>query len=77
MQLFQIGSTGEDVRRIQEMLNLLLPTSPPLRADGIFGQKTEERLKQFQSSARLKPDGIAGPMTSKALVATVLGATLR
>lgn len=31
--------------------------------DGIFGPKTEDAVKRFQSSLGIKPDGIVGPVT--------------
>jgi len=34
-----------------------------VRADGIFGPKTEAAVKQFQGSHGLVVDGIAGPET--------------
>ena len=35
--------------------------------DGIFGRGTRKAVKRFQRSVRLRPDGIVGPMTWKAL----------
>lgn len=76
MILLKMGSVSDDVRNLQEMLNVVITTSPPLRTDRVFGPKTQARLVQFQTNSRLKPDGIAGPITSKALVFAVLTATL-
>jgi hypothetical protein len=44
---------------------------PKLKCDGIFGPRTEERVKQHQSSKRLNPDGVVGPATMNSLFETV------
>jgi peptidoglycan hydrolase-like protein with peptidoglycan-binding domain len=36
-------------------------------ADGVFGTRTEEAIKQFQAQKGLKADGIVGPATRAAL----------
>lgn len=36
-------------------------------ADGVYGNKTFEAVKAFQSDAGLEPDGMVGPRTSSAL----------
>jgi peptidoglycan hydrolase-like protein with peptidoglycan-binding domain len=77
MILLKMGSASDDVRKLQEMLNVVITTTPPLQTDGIFGPKTQARVVQFQTNLRLKPDGIIGPVTSKALVGAVLAATLK
>ncbi len=41
--------------------------------DGIFGPKTDDALQRFQSSRRLTPDGIAGPITWRALLPFLTG----
>lgn len=72
------GSTGRDVRCLQETLNFVLrgPAAgmkdPPLQADGIFGPQTRARVVKFQSAAGLDADGIVGPRTAKALVGAVI-----
>lgn len=72
-----VGSTGNEVRQVQEMLNFLVRPQPALAVDGIFGPKTRAAAVQFQSLARLSPDGIVGPLTSKALVSSVLATVLQ
>ncbi len=58
------GSTGQDVVTLQSKLNSRPPTSlPQLRVDGIFGVKTDARVREFQVSQQLKPDGIVGRLT--------------
>ena len=49
------GSTGDDVKLLQEFLNL--------NADGIFGVNTEKHVKLWQSKNNLVADGIVGPKT--------------
>lgn len=59
------GSRGAAVTRLQETLNTLGFNCGT--ADGIFGAKTEEAVRNFQSSAGLKADGIVGAQTWEAL----------
>src|SRR5713101_3942070 len=63
--LFQIGSTGDDVKRIQQKLGL--------KADGIFGAITENAVRTWQGAHRLTPDGIVGPATWGAMFASAAG----
>lgn len=62
-------TAGQDVATLQEALNLLgLITKPasrytPLTADGHFGWKTQQRLKEFQSVNGMAPDGIVTTLT--------------
>lgn len=65
------GSTGRDVFNIQAALNTHRPTQLPLLSvDGVFGLKTESRVREFQRANNLKPDGIVGPLTSAKLLAS-------
>jgi len=79
------GSTGNDVRHLQDMLNFVAQSGavpahaggtklPLLIVDGIFGSNTLARVKEFQTKTKLKVDGIVGPLTASALAAAVLGA---
>ena len=56
------GSTGEDVKDLQKILNLTV-ANPKLVVDGIFGAKTEEAVKKFQTEYGLVVDGIVGQAT--------------
>lgn len=61
-----IGSVGEDVAKIQEQLNRIsdnFPLIPKIAADGIFGERTQNAVKVFQSVFGLTQDGIVGSRT--------------
>lgn len=66
------GTTGEDVVVLQAMLNRIgqnYPAIPRLtQVDGIFGPKTEEAVRVFQSVFGLSVDGIVGRATWYKLV---------
>jgi len=53
--LLKVGSTGEDVKKLQTKLGLT--------ADGSFGAKTETTVKDWQSKNGLTADGIVGDGT--------------
>jgi peptidoglycan hydrolase-like protein with peptidoglycan-binding domain len=57
--LLKRGDSGEDVK--------LLQTALGLKADGNFGPKTEQAVKNFQGSHGLKMDGLVGPTTQRAI----------
>jgi N-acetylmuramoyl-L-alanine amidase len=58
------GDTGEDVKMVQRALKHL--NFDPKYIDGIYGKKTEDAVRRFQSMyAALKNDGIYGPNTRK------------
>jgi hypothetical protein len=58
------GSRGSDVSELQAGLNFQIRhPAIPLIPDGIFGPKTEARLREFQARARISIDGIAGEQT--------------
>jgi peptidoglycan hydrolase-like protein with peptidoglycan-binding domain len=50
------ASSKEDVMLLQNILSKLLDEK--LEAIGVFGQYTEELVKRFQESNKLKVDGI-------------------
>lgn len=59
MRLLRIGSKGSDVSEVQAKLGI--------KADGLFGPKTEMAVKIYQVQNDLKDDGIVGPLTYRAL----------
>jgi putative chitinase len=56
--LLKIGSTGEDVKKLQEKLGVDAGS-----AAGTFGPKTEAAVKTWQKANGLLDDGIVGPKT--------------
>lgn len=59
-----LNDTGENVKKIQEMLKVLNYT---ITVDGIFGLKTYAAVRDFQSKNGLVADGIVGAKTLTAL----------
>ena len=59
------GSTGNGVRWLQYELNT---RGYQLVVDGIFGQKTEDAVRDYQNRAMLVCDGIVGPATRAELL---------
>jgi hypothetical protein len=55
MKTLRLGSAGDDVASLQRALNLT--------PDGVFGAITEAAVRDFQRSAGLAADGVAGPQT--------------
>ncbi len=55
----QIGSQGEDVRRLQEAL--VAQGYYVGNVDGVFGTKTAAAVAYFESVCGLEIDGVAGP----------------
>jgi len=55
---------GDDVKAVQ---NALVQHGQQLKIDGIFGERTEKAVKQFQAAQHLRVDGIVGPATRTAL----------
>jgi peptidoglycan hydrolase-like protein with peptidoglycan-binding domain len=56
---FRVGSKGESVKKVQELLNL--------NADGDFGPGTEKAVKAFQKKSGLPVTGIVDQATLKSL----------
>ncbi|MBR6535308.1 MAG: peptidoglycan-binding protein [Clostridia bacterium] len=61
-----LGSTGEEVSRVQEYLNVIATVypsiSPPLQT-GVYSSATEEAVKEFQRLFDLTDTGIIDPIT--------------
>jgi peptidoglycan hydrolase-like protein with peptidoglycan-binding domain len=60
----QIGSVGDDVKRLQRMLNR---RGAGLELDGRFGPLTQAAVKKFQKTVKLKADGVVSRQTWAAL----------
>lgn len=56
---YKIGSKGSAVVQIQKYVKV--------SSDGIYGQRTAEAVKQWQSAHNLDADGIVGPATWEAM----------
>jgi peptidoglycan hydrolase-like protein with peptidoglycan-binding domain len=65
MEILRTGSSGDGVEELQK--KLLGQGISPGPVDGVFGSKTEDAVKQFQTRQGLKVDGIAGLKTFTAL----------
>lgn len=61
----KLDSRGEDVKTVQEGLKQLGFQPGPV--DGVFGEKTEIAVIQFQEEHALYADGIVGPTTWRSL----------
>ena len=63
----RVGSSGDDVRRIQNQLNRISKNYPLIpkipNPTGVFGAGTEDAVKKFQQTFNLTPDGIVGKGT--------------
>ncbi len=62
-----VGTSGIDVKAVQQALNIWMPDQEPLDDDGKFGPKTRAAVLEFQRRRKLKRDGIVGPYTLTAL----------
>lgn len=62
--ILKLGARGQYVEDLQKNLAKL---GYSLRADGVFGEKTEAAVKLFQKMNGLKMDGIAGNRTQNAI----------
>lgn len=60
MKVLKLKSRGVLVLKLQ---NNLVKLGYALTPDGVFGQQTENALRQFQRDNGLMADGIAGPVT--------------
>jgi hypothetical protein len=73
--LLRRGSRGTGVSELQAALNFhVRRPAIPLVPDGIFGPKTEARLREFQAKANIQVDGIAGNETFRRLYQVADGA---
>lgn len=59
----RIASTGPIVKVLQDALNLAPSVLPALTPDGMFGMKTDAKVREFQGRNNLAKDGAVGPLT--------------
>jgi len=69
-RILKHGSRGEDVRKLQKLLNARGLCPEPIALDGIFGKTTLDAVKRFQRQAHLPVDGIVGGKTWDRLFAS-------
>jgi peptidoglycan hydrolase-like protein with peptidoglycan-binding domain len=71
----KLGSTGEAVRGVQEVMkfhDLSGGAAPPIHVDGIFGPQTDQWVRGFQTAVGTVSDGVVGPITWRAMVSGML-----
>lgn len=68
MQTLKIGVSGNDVIKLQILLNGYLGAGLKLKNDGHFGKRTEDAVISFQKKKNLVSDGIVGTKTWGALL---------
>lgn len=62
--ILELGDNGTEVKEVQEYLYVM---GYDINIDGIFGHKTENVIKDFQSNNGLISDGIIGEQTLEAI----------
>jgi len=73
MPVLKQGMRGHNVKIMQRLLNYEEKRAwDDIKADGIFGSRTNEEVREFQKRAGLRPDGIVGKNTWQALYAARL-----
>lgn len=66
------GTRGDDVRELQGLLNYHLADSPPaVMTDGVFGPRTDAKVRDFQERNKIQVDCVVGPQTRSFLYATI------
>ena len=65
--ILEIGSTGAEVRKLQQNMNKVFPAYSKLVVDGIFGNATANVIREFQRRVGLEPDAVVGLATRAAL----------
>jgi Putative peptidoglycan binding domain len=69
-RILKHGSRGEDVKRLQKILNARGLCPKPIVLDGIFGPTTLDAVKEFQRQQNLRADGVVGRGTWDRLLAS-------
>ena len=69
-RILKHGSRGEDVKKLQKVLNARGLCPEPIVIDGVFGPTTLDAVKRFQRQAHLHVDGVVGGKTWDRLFAS-------
>ncbi|MGB8691584.1 MAG: peptidoglycan-binding domain-containing protein, partial [Microcoleus sp.] len=69
-RILKHGARGEDVKRLQKVLNARGLCPEPIVLDGVFGPTTLTAVKKFQRQANLRADGVVGAETWDKLLAS-------
>ncbi len=69
-RILKHGSRGEDVKKLQKVLNARGLCPEPIVIDGVFGPTTLDAVKRFQRQAHLHVDGVVGGQTWDRLFAS-------
>lgn len=69
-RILKHGSRGEDVKKLQKVLNARGLCPEPIVIDGVFGPTTLDAVKRFQRQANLHVDGVVGGQTWDRLFAS-------
>jgi len=73
MPILRQGMQGHNIKIMQRLLNYEEKRQwDRINADGIFGPRTTEEVKEFQKRAGLHADGVVGRLTWQALYAAKL-----
>ena len=57
------GAKGQAVKDLQQALKDIAIEPGPGKVDGVFGKRTEDAVKAFQTVFGIEPDGVVGPVT--------------
>ena len=69
-RILKHGSRGEDVKKLQKVLNARGLCPEPIVIDGVFGPTTLTAVKKFQRQAHIPVDGVVGGKTWDSLFAS-------
>jgi len=71
MPTVRFGSSGTNVKTMQQYLVDLGYPLPRFGVDGYFGSETRSAVTAFQAASGLSQDGVCGPLTWAALLAAI------
>jgi len=68
LEVLKVGSKGNQVQWLQEILEIEYGYENEGERDGIFGPKTEAQVKAYQQAQGITVDGIVGKQTTAELI---------